>query len=295
MSNKLSNLVESYMAYLKYERNSSLKTLENYSLWLNRFIEFSGDINPKDISPFLVLDYRRSLDKLWLKIKTINYHIVALRAFLKFLAKNDIPAISPEKLELAKTPPRVVNYLSEEEIEKILKAPLQIEKKSLKTLRDEAILLILYWSGLRVSELIWLKKENIKFDSKQFWIIWKWSKLRSVFFTENAKIKLLEYLDKKKDNWEYLFSSLSNNRSIDKQLTRVAIENLVKKYAKLCWIEKKVTPHTLRHSFATSLLSKWADIRSVQVLLWHSSITTTQIYTHIADKHLEKIHKLLDN
>lgn len=290
---KLSFLIDNYIIYLQYEKNASVKTIENYTLWLNRFLKFAWDISPTDMSSFLVLNYRKHLDKMWIWVKTINYHIVALRAFLKFLAKNDLSAISPEKLELAKTAPRTVSFLSDEEIEKLMEMPSMHEKKELKRLRDETILLTLYGSGLRVSELIWLKKENIKIESNQFWIIWKWSKIRSVFFTEKAKNKLMEYLDKKNKPSEFLFINFSNNNSKN-SITRESVEKLVKQYAKLAGIDKKVTPHTLRHSFATSLLQKWADIRSVQVLLGHSSITTTQIYTHVVDKHLEKIHDLLN-
>lgn len=292
--NKLSTLIETYLSYLRYERNASPKTLENYKLWLNRLVEHIWDIAPDQITLFVILDYRKALNKRWLNIKTINYHIVALRAFLKFLFKNDIKTLSPEKIDLAKTPPRTVNFLNEDEVEKIFEVPAKIWKNPFQIARDEAILLVLYWSGLRVSELISLTKENIKFESNQFWVVGKWSKLRWVFMTSKAKEALRKYLWLRNDNIPYLFINISNNHRWS-SLTRVSIENLVKRYAKFAWITKKVTPHTLRHSFATSLLRKWADIRSVQALLWHSSITTTQIYTHVTDKHLEKVHDLLND
>ncbi len=290
---KLSQLISDYIDYLQFEKNASTKTIENYSLWLKRFISFAGDISPQEISPLLVLKFRKYLDSLWLKQKTINYHIIALRAFLKFLIKNDISAPNPEKFELSKLPPREISYLTEEEIQKLLEAPKKIEKNEIIKLRNEAILHILYWSWLRVSELINLKIENIKMNKKQFYVIWKWKKIRSVFMTSLAQQKLKEYIQKANITSWFIFRSFSSN-SFWKKLTRVTIENMVKNYAKYVWIDKKVTPHTLRHSFATTLLMKWADIRTVQALLWHSSITTTQIYTHIVDKHLEETHNLLE-
>lgn len=292
--NKLSHLKELYISYLEVEKNASKKTIENYNLWINRFIEYSWNVKANEVNKVLILNYRKHLQKKNLCLKTINYHIVSLRAFFKFLLRNDIDVISPDKLELAKTDPRTVNYLEEKEIEKLLLMPEEYEKKHLKRIRDKAILLILFGSGLRVSELINLKYSNIKLESNQFWVIWKWSKLRAVFMIDKAKKALEEYLDQKVSNSEYIFNSLSNN-NVNKPLNRVSIEKIVKRYARLAWIQKKVTPHTLRHSFATSLLLKWADIRSVQTLLWHSSITTTQIYTHIADVHLQKIHDLLND
>lgn len=218
---------------------------------------------------------------------------MALRAFLKFCLKHDIDVISPDKLELGKTPPRAVSFLEEEEIERLLSMPHVFEKKDLKRKRDEAILYTLYGTGLRVSELASLQRKDIKLDSNQFWVIGKGSKMRSVFFTKKAREKLEAYLEARSDNCPFVFVNLSNFRSFT-ELSRNAIEELVKYYAKLANIEKKVTPHTLRHSFATSLIKKGADIRSVQTLLGHSSITTTQIYTHVDDKYLKKVHDLLD-
>lgn len=291
---KLSTLIDHYMTYLKIEKNASSKTIENYWHWLSRFLKFTGDINVEEISPFLILEYRKFLFEQKLSITTINYHIVSLRAFLKFLVKNDIKSLSPDRIELAKTPPKTVNYLSEKEVEKIINYPIKYQKDTIKKYRDLAILYTLYGSGLRVSELISLKIKDINFDSKQFWVIGKWSKLRSVFITKKATKHLKKYIKQRNDKNEYLFINISNNNYWT-QITRVWIENVVRDCAKKAWITKKVTPHTLRHSFATSLLLKGADIRSVQTLLWHSSITTTQIYTHVVDKHLEKVHNLLED
>lgn len=240
-----------------------------------------------------LLDYRMALHKNKLNVKTINYHIVAIRAFFKFVLKNDIDCMSPDKLELAKTPPREVNYLDEKDIEKILNAPFEHTKDWLKQARDFAILQFLYGTGLRVTELIMLQKKDIKLDSNQFSVVGKWSKLRSVFATKHAIKALKTYISLRKDTSPYLFMSLSRN-GFGEHLSRNSIEEIVRKYAALAWISKKVSPHTLRHSFATALIRKWADIRAVQTLLGHASITTTQIYTHVDDKHLQKVHNLLD-
>lgn len=282
------------MYYLQYERNMSPKTRENYTLWINRLINFLWDVDVRNIKRMDVLEFRMMLNQQWLSVKTINYHIVAIRAFLKFLLKNDIDCISPDKLELAKTLPRQVSYLEDHEIGAILASPSKLNPKNpLKIARDEAILHTLYGTGLRVSELISLKRSDLKIDSNQFAIVGKWSKLRSVFTTKQAREKIEFYLRMRTDKDPYVFISLSNNNS-GEHLTRNTIEDVVKACAKYANINKKVSPHTLRHSFATSLLKKWADIRSVQALLWHSSITTTQIYTHVDDHHLKKVHDLLD-
>lgn len=287
-------MVDLYKVYLENERNASPKTIENYSLWLGRFLEYRGDMPVWEITSLDVLDYRTKLLKRWLSKKTVNYHVIALRAFLKFCLKHDIDVLSPDKLELGKIPPRVVSFLTEEEINYLMSMPAMYwGKNPLKTARDEAILHTLFGTWLRVSELVSLKRSDIKLDSNQFWVIGKWSKMRSVFFTKQAREKLEKYLKMRTDNNEHIFINLSNFQS-ETQISRNAIEELVKKYAKLAWIDKKVTPHTLRHSFATELIKKGADIRSVQTLLGHSSITTTQIYTHIDDRFLKKVHDLLD-
>ena len=281
------------MFYLKYEKNVSPKTIENYSLWLNRLIEFLGDVEIQTINRMQILDYRMALNTEGLGIKTINYHIVAIRAFLKFLLKNDIDCISPDKLELAKTPPREVSFLDEEEIAAILKAPEAENKNTVQQARDLAILHFLYGTGLRVSELVALQQKDIKIDSNQFYVIGKWSKMRAIFATKQARKALENYLSQRNEESIYLFTSLSGN-SLGNALSKNAVEEIVKKYAQKAGIQKRVTPHTLRHSFATSLIKKGADIRAVQTLLGHSSITTTQIYTHIDDKHLKRVHDLLE-
>lgn len=292
-SNKLSSHLERFVNYLKYTKNASPRTIENYSLWINRFISYVWDIEANQIKMVHIQDFRMSLINQGLSQKTVNYHAVWLRSFFKFLLRNDVETLSPEKVDLAKIPPRKVSYLSEEQVQSILDAPWIYEKKNLKSLRDKAILATLYGTWLRVTELISLKTSEIKLNENQFSVIWKWSKLRSVFLTQDAKEKLRQYILSRNDDSEYLFISLSSN-SYWLPISRNSVEWLVKNYAHLVWINEKVTPHTLRHSFATSLLRRWADIRSVQALLWHSSIQTTQIYTHVDDKFLQKVHDLLD-
>ena len=170
----LSSMIKKFQTYLEYEKNVSPKTYENYTLWLERFLKHIGDVNVKDITSLDVLDFRQELTKRTLSKKTINYHIVAIRSFLKFCLKHDIDVISPDKLELGKTPPRVVSFLNESEIENMLSMPAEYEKKNtLKRLRDESILLVLYGTGLRVSELVSLKRTDIKLDSNQFRVIGK--------------------------------------------------------------------------------------------------------------------------
>ena len=292
-SNNLSAHLDRFVNYLQYTKNASPKTIENYTLRISRFIQFVWDVDASQVKMLHIQDFRTFLVKQGLSPKTVNYHAVALRSFFKFLLRNDIETLSPEKIDLAKIPPRRVSYLSDSQIQKILEAPSLFDKNPLKILRDKAILATLYWTGLRVTELITLKISDIKLDEGQFSVIGKGSKLRPVFLTQDAKKKLQKYILARNDDSDFLFISLSWN-SYWQPISRNSVEELVKKYAKLVWIEEKVTPHTLRHSFATSLLRRGADIRSVQALLGHSSIQTTQIYTHVDDKYLQRVHDLLD-
>ena len=290
---KMWALLTTFLDYLEHTKNVSPKTIVNYRLWLQRAVEFLWDPEVDKIKAIDILQFRMALNNLGLSKKTVNYHIIALRSFLRFLLKNDIDCLSPDKIELSKIPQREVSFLLENEIDKILSAPIHFATSELQKARDELILHILYGTGLRVSELISLKKSQLILWEKQFAIRGKGSKVRSVFLTSFAMEKLYTYLNLRTDTYVPLIISLSKN-SYGKQLSRNAVEALVKNYAKLCGIEKKVTPHTLRHSFATTLLKKGADIRSVQTLLGHSSIQTTQIYTHVDDHFLKGVHDLLE-
>jgi len=293
----ISEYIKLYLNYLELDKNYSKETILNYWLWLNRFADYIKAVewknNIEQIEAMDITKFRSFLNSEWLSKKTINYHIIGLRSFFKYLLKNNIKTLPTEQLELSKLDPRHIEFLEKEEVEKILSMPEKFERNELKKYRDLTILYILYWSWLRVSELIQLKVNQISLKNNQLTIVWKWRKERAVFITKKAFEYLNNYLKLRTINSEYLIVSLSRN-SFWKSISRVSIENLVRDYTSLSWIKKKVTPHTLRHSFATSLLMKWADIRSVQSLLWHSSITTTQIYTHISDKYLQQVHSLID-
>ena len=294
MQYPLTEHIEYYLSYLQTVKNASPRTVINYRHRLTRFAREVGERSLETIDMTLMMKYRVTLGQISLSIKTTNYHIIALRAFFKFCIKNDIPCLSPDKLEIAKTAPRNVSYLEEEQVKKILCMPEAYSSNILQVARDTAILHMLYGSGLRVSELISMQIEMIRSDWNQFGIVGKWSKLRSVFMTKAARSALDTWISMRESQISYVFTSLSHN-SWGKALSRNAVEEMVSKYAILAGITQKVTPHTLRHSFATSLIIKGADIRSVQQLLGHASITTTQIYTHVSDKYLKSVHDLLDS
>ncbi len=303
----LSDLIEQFLVHAEVDKNQSNKTLENYRHYLGRFLEFAGDISPSKINYALVQKYRLHLNRMEVKGKTLgkktqSYHIIALRAFLKYLQKNDIDTLSAEKIELAKIPERTVDFLTREEVETIMQ---QVDTSKEIGLRDRAILECLYSTGLRVSELCALNRDQV--DSRlrgndvvrELSVRGKGHKMRIVFLSERAENWISQYLKLREDNYDPLFISYSrrskNKVDLDggesRRLQRDTIEAVVAKYRRLAGIVKKVTPHTMRHSFATQLLQNGADIRSVQEMLGHSSITTTQIYTHLTNKRLKEVHK----
>ena len=293
----ISSQINDFLEYLEVAQNKSKKTLENYNHYLSRFKEFlAEDIEVKDITLKKIQNYRLYLNRLEdnrkrpLSIKTQNYHIIAIRAFLKYLTKNDIKTLAAEKVELSKIPERTVEALSREEIDRIFNA-VSAENKSY--LRDLAILGTLYSTGLRVSELRSLNIEQVDLKRREFMVRGKGEKPRIIFLSKKAASIIEKYLKSRDDNLSPLFiNNLKTNilESEKRRLSTVSIENIVRKYALKAGIIKKVTPHILRHSYATELLMNGADIRSVQELLGHSSITTTQIYTHITNKKLKEIH-----
>lgn len=284
---RITDAIELFTSYLQHERNASERTFINYRLRLSRLQEHLQDKEVEQITSMDILNRRKRLWQKAISQKTINYHIIAVRSLFKFLIKNDIKVLNPVKLELSKIRNKEVSYLTDEEVKSLLLAPVVLWGKKYK--RDLAIMYMLYWSWLRLSELLWLKKTDLPAEGNQFQIVGKWGKLRSMFITKEAKKKVTEYLMSRDDECVYIFTN-----KFCEPLGKVSVEKIVKKYAALAGIAKKVTPHTLRHSFATSLLKKWADIRSVQMLLGHSSITTTQVYTHVSDTQLEKAHDLLN-
>ncbi len=299
ISLEIQKLIDDFILYLEVTKNRSLKTVENYRRYLNRFFNFIdikniSELNKNNIDIF-ILDLRRSKGNSGNETKTStrNYHLIAIRMFLKYLAKNDIVSLSPDKIELARQESRQVEFLEKDELDKIMNAPFETKSPEIIQLRDNAILEVLFSTGLRVSEICGLKKEDINFNKEEFSVRGKGRKIRIVFLSDKAKYILKQYLDKRTDVYPYLFIrhdiDLSKNET--KNLTTRSVQRLVKKYSKIAGITKNVTPHTIRHSFATDLLYNGADIRSVQEMLGHSSITTTQVYTHITNKRLKEVYK----
>ncbi len=303
-------LVKDYLDYLEIEKNRSVKTRINYERYLKRFLGFAKISKPEQISQDLVRQYRLWLNRqpvrqaqgksIGLKKNTQNYHLIALRNLLKYSAKRDIKILPADKIELGKQSERQVIFLESNELERLLNSP---EGTSFNALRNKAILELLFSTGLRVSELCALNRDSINIKSGEFAVRGKGDKVRLVFLSETAKTALKNYLEKRGDIDEALFvrevknpgkpafAKASAGGGDNLRLTTRSVERLVKHYSAKAGLSKKVTPHSLRHSFATDLLMNGADIRSVQELLGHSSITTTQIYTHITNKQLREVHQ----
>lgn len=295
----LSALITDFLEYLELERNTSQLTIKNYDHYLKRFLEFASDISPKDIDLSLIRKYRLYLAR-WsdpktkkpLKRITQNYFMIALRAFLRYLARVDIETLSPEKVELGEQDPRPLKILDDTQLSQILDRPDTSKKDGL---RDRAILETLFSTGLRVSELTSLNRDHIN-NRREFGIVGKGGKERVVFLSDVASLWLGKYLSIRKDSFKPLFIRFQGkvdtlNGGEAMRLTPRSIERVVEKYVKAVGLSVKATPHTFRHSFATDLLINGADIRSVQEMLGHSNIATTQIYTHVTNRHLKDIHK----
>lgn len=306
MSHNISDLKRQFLEYIEIEKGRSLKTVENYDRYLSRFITFSKAKSATDITDNTIREFRLWLNRQQtraekgaslstLKKKTQNYYLIALRAFLKYIAKMGIKSCPPERIELAKTPERSLDLITSDELERLLTSP---DTSNIKGLRDRAIMELLFSTGLRVSELCSLPREiNLRLD--EFSVRGKGEKVRVVFLSDEAKKWLKTYLDKRTDMDDALFVKLlgekggatSADKSDSLRLTSRSIERIVKHYAIKAGITKKVTPHVIRHSFATDLLRNGADLRSVQMLLGHANIGTTQIYTHVTDSELRRVHK----
>lgn len=295
---KTKELLTDFLEYLEIERNRSPKTIENYHHYLQRFLAWADVSRPEDITLDLVRKYRLHLNRLTdekgheLKKITQNYHIIAIRNFLKYLAKRDIKSLSAEKIEVGKNPSHEIEFLDSEELDRLLASADALD---LKTLRDRAILELLFSAGLRVSELVSLSREQVNLQRQEFSVRGKGDKIRIVFISDTAKNALEKYLAKRTDIDPALFVRFSKKKTSEsdktKRLTARSVQRIVKFYALKAGLVKDVHPHTLRHSFATDLLANGADIRSVQTMLGHSSITTTQIYTHITNQQLKEIHQ----
>ena len=289
-----------FLEYIEIERGRAVKTVENYDRYLTRYFEQMKIKSVSDITEQNVREFRLWLNRQKgsgsdsMKRRTQNYYMIALRAFLKFLRKRDIAAISPEKIELAKLPERQIDLITPSELERLMKAPREAcaketdEHKKVAYLRDAAILELLFSTGLRVSELCALNND-LDLSRDELSVRGKGEKVRVVFLSPTAKEAVRDYLKARKDMEEALF--VDGRPSALHRITPRDIQRHLKGYVARAGITGRVTPHTLRHAFATDLLSNGADIRSVQQLLGHASINTTQIYTHITDSHLREIHK----
>lgn len=297
----VSDLIIEYLQSLEIENGRSRYTTRNYELYLSRVTEFGGEeMKPAEITPEWLRQYRLWLNryvterKKGLSVATQNYHLVALRGFLKYLLKRGIKSMDPVLIDLPKTHRPQVTFLHVDEIDRMLsEVPLDNEAG----LRDRAILELLFSSGLRVSELINLDRQHVNLERREFMVRGKGQKDRPVFISEQAADALRDYLAERRDKLPALFLNNSRNRpeaenkKDDRRLTSRSVQRIVDKYVRLAGITKHVTPHTLRHSFATDLLMNGADLRSVQSMLGHSNISTTQIYTHVTDPHLREVHE----
>ena len=297
---KLSELKREFLQYLEIERGRSIKTVENYDRYMDRFLAYAKTEDPKKVTETMVREYRLWLNRQPgtkvgrevqpLKRKTQNYYLIALRAFLQYLRKRGIESLSPEKIELAKVPERSLDLISPNELDRLMKGP---DTTTLQGMRDQAILELLFSTGLRVSELCSLSTDDVDLSRDEFSVRGKGDKVRVVFLSDDAKASIARYIKARKDMSDALFVQYGKNakNADDPRLSPRAVQRLIKHYATKAGITRKVTPHVIRHSFATDLLSNGADLRSVQALLGHAHIGTTQIYTHVTDKHLREVHK----
>jgi len=300
----LEPLIDDFLEYLEVEKGRSPLTIREYRHYLERFLDWiktnSKATAPEEIKPELIRRYRLYLAHLRgqndkpLKRITQTYHIIALRAFLRYmLVQRDIPTLSPDKIELPKQSQRLVTFLNPEQLERLLNSPKISDEVGL---RDKAIMETLFSTGLRVSELVRLNRDQINLDRKEFGVRGKGDKLRVVFLSGTAAQWLERYLQTRKDSFKPLFRRYSGRVDTTKdgekmRLTARSVQEIVNKYAKRCGLPMEVTPHTLRHSFATDLLIAGADLRSVQEMLGHESIRTTQVYTHVTNRHLKEVHQ----
>ena len=299
MVHYLSDTIVEFLEYLEIEQNRSQKTIANYHHYLMRFVDYAGDITVDKITTEILRKYRLWLNRFKdqngdeISIITQSYHLIALRSFLKFCTKNNINSLAPEKVELPKTTRKQVTFLTPEELEALFAQP---DTSTQIGLRDRTILELLFSGGLRVSELVSLNKDQTSTKRREFMVRGKGQKDRPIFMSNSTAQWIDGYLAKRTDSSPALFIRYGGTREEDNsgdylRLTTRSVQRIIARYAKLAGITKKVSPHTLRHSFATDLLMNGADIRSVQTMLGHSDISTTQIYTHVTDAHLKEVHQ----
>lgn len=298
MTQYLSDTIIEFLEYLEIEQNRSQKTIANYHHYLMRLVEFAGDPTVDKISSETVRKWRLWLNRLHdshgdeISSTTQNYHLIALRSFLKFCSKRDIASLPPEKIELARIKRKQVTFLQSDELEALFAQP---DVNTKIGLRDRTILELLFSGGLRVSELVNLDREHVSTKRREFAVRGKGQKDRPIFMSDAAVHWVDRYLHARSDSSPALFVRYGGSKQQDNtgnflRLTPRSVQRIIAHYARLAGITKKVSPHTLRHSFATDLLMNGADIRSVQTMLGHSDISTTQIYTHVTDAHLKEVH-----
>lgn len=300
MSQNIKKLHADFLEDLEIGQGRSVKTVENYDRYLRRFYGQQKVKRVSDITGDAVRAFRRWLNESaprpsdisqkGVSLATQNYHLIALRQLLRYLVKRDVSALSPDKVGLAKLPERDIDVLYPEEMDALLNVP---SGDDVTTFRNKAILEVLFSTGMRVAEIVSLDRDDIRDDSNELAVRGKGNKVRVVFLSETARKAVAVYLARRKDTDMALFVRHSPNSadSSDLRLTPRSVQRMIKKYAVAAGLTKNITPHTLRHSFATDLLSNGADVRQVQQLLGHSSITTTQVYTHLTDIHLKGVHE----
>jgi site-specific recombinase XerD len=303
MNNSLPELIDQFLEYLEIEKNCSKLTIRDYRHYLKIFEQWFTSTLPgktiKDLDLTLVRKYRVFLanktdsKQLTLQRVTQNYYIIALRSFLRFLIKNDFQTLEPSKIDLPKTESRSLKFLDKDQVDRMT---MQCDTSKIDGLRDRAVLELLFSTGLRVSELVSLNRDKVNLERREFGVIGKGGKVRLVFVSDRAADWIKRYLDKREDFFKPLFIRYSGKEMPDNggekmRLTVRSIERLVKKYSRLARLPIEPTVHTLRHSFATDLLTNGADLRSVQEMLGHKNIATTQIYTHVTNPQLKNIHR----
>lgn len=302
---KLSNAIQEFIEYLQIEQNRSPKTITNYRHYLERLAGWlKRDIEIEDLTALHVRKFRVFLHDFTdeygepLGLRTQTYHIIALRSLLRFCIKRDIPCLSPDKLELPRPDPTSIQFLTGEELVRILEVP---DTSTMAGIRDKALMELLFSTGLRVSELTSLDKKMVSTTTNEMRVVGKGRKERIVFISDRAKDWMNQYFERRLDEEEAAFvgyrgkgTGVDPSVQVQMQATRLtprSVDRIIQKYALEAGIVKNITPHSLRHSFATDLLLNGADIRSVQTLLGHSSITTTQMYTHITNQQLKEVHE----
>ncbi len=299
----LSDAIVDFLEYLEIEKNRSQKTVANYDHYLQRFLGYNDDIEVSKINPEHIRKFRLFLNRYRderdneLSKTTQNYHLIALRSLMKFLTKRGLDVLSADEIELARVTRPKIEFLDNDELDRLFEQP-DVSKPG--GMRDRAILELLFSSGLRVSELVGLDRDHINLKRREFMVRGKGQKDRPIFISQQAAKWIGDYLSTRSDNYKPLFIHYSGNQGgLDEgeytRLSTRSVQRLVSKYAKLAGITKKVSPHTLRHSFATDLLHNGADMRSVQALLGHSNIATTQIYTHVTNPQLRNVHEKYHN